>query len=73
MSAAAFTLGVLPTTLVLDGAAAELDVDNLGKSLLGIAEISAQSIVTSVHELGLRGIEIGRRFHVEQGKFEPMV
>jgi DNA replication and repair protein RecF len=66
-------LGARPTTLMLDDPAAELDVDNLGKLLLAIAEIPSQLIVTSVHEHGLKGIEIGRRFHVEQGKFEPMV
>jgi DNA replication and repair protein RecF len=66
-------LGAPPTTLMLDDPAAELDVDNLGKLLLAIAEIPSQLIVTSVHEQGLKGIEIGRRFHVEQGKFEPMV
>lgn len=66
-------LGAPPTTLMLDDPAAELDVDNLGKLLLAIAEIPSQLIVTSVHEQGLKGIEIGRRFHVEQGKFGPMV
>jgi DNA replication and repair protein RecF len=66
-------LGAPATTLMLDDPAAELDVDNLGKLLLAIAEIPSQLIVTSVHERGLRGIEIGRRFHVKQGHFEPMV
>lgn len=66
-------LGAAPTTLMLDDPAAELDVDNLGKLLLAIAEIPSQLIVTSVHERGLRGIDIGRRFHVEQGEFEPML
>jgi len=66
-------LGAAPTTLMLDDPAAELDVDNLGKLLLAIAEIPSQLIVTSVHERGLKGIEIGRRFHVKQGQFEPMV
>lgn len=66
-------LGAAPTTLMLDDPAAELDVDNLGKLLLAIAEIPSQLIVTSVHDRGLRGIEIGRRFHVEQGRFEPML
>lgn len=66
-------LGAVPTTLMLDDPAAELDVDNLGKLLLAISEIPSQLIVTSVHERGLKGIEIGRRFHVKQGNFEPMV
>lgn len=66
-------LGAPPTTLMLDDPAAELDVDNLGKLLLTIAEIPSQLIVTSVHERGLRGIDIGRRFHVEQGRFGPML
>lgn len=66
-------LGAPETTLMLDDPAAELDVDNLGKLLLAIAEIPSQLIVTSVHERGLRGIDIGRRFHVKQGQFLPMV
>lgn len=66
-------LGAVPTTLMLDDPAAELDVDNLGKLLLAIAQIPSQLIVTSVHERGLKGIDIGRRFHVEQGRFQPML
>lgn len=66
-------LGAIPTTLMLDDPAAELDVDNLGKLLLAIAQIPSQLIVTSVHERGLKGIDIGRRFHVEQGRFQPML
>jgi DNA replication and repair protein RecF len=66
-------LGATPTTLMLDDPAAELDVDNLGKLLSVIAEIPSQLIVTSVHAQGLRGIDIGRRFHVEQGNFQPML
>jgi DNA replication and repair protein RecF len=61
------------TILMLDDPAAELDVDNLGKLLAVIAELPAQLIVTSVHEGGLQGIRIGRRFHVEQGRFAPML
>ena len=60
-------------TLMLDDPAAELDVDNLGKLLAAIAEIPAQLVVTSVHERGLQGIPIGRMFHVEQGRFAPML
>ena len=63
----------LATCLMLDDPAAELDVDNLGKLLAAIAEIPAQLIVTSVHERGLQGIQIGRKFHVEQGRFAPML
>ena len=58
---------------MLDDPAAELDVDNLGKLLAALAEIPAQLIVTSVHERGLQGIRIGRKFHVEQGDFAPML
>ena len=60
-------------SLMLDDPAAELDVDNLGKLLAAIAEIPAQLLVTSVHERGLEGIRMGRRFHVEQGRFAPML
>jgi DNA replication and repair protein RecF len=66
-------LGAAPSTLMLDDPAAELDVDNLGKLLLAIAEIPSQLIVTSVHERGLKGIDIGRRFHVKQGRFEAVL
>jgi DNA replication and repair protein RecF len=54
--------------LMLDDPAAELDVDNLGKLFAVIAEIPAQLIITSVEERGLRGIPIGRTFHVKQGR-----
>jgi DNA replication and repair protein RecF len=61
------------TCLLLDDPAAELDVDKLGKLLGAIQEIPAQLIVTAVTEAGLRGIDIGRSFHVEQGCFTPML
>jgi DNA replication and repair protein RecF len=61
------------TCLLLDDPAAELDVDKLGKLLKVIQQIPAQLIVTAVTEAGLRGIEIGRAFHVEQGCFTPML
>lgn len=61
------------TCLLLDDPAAELDVDKLGKLLRAIEQIPAQLIVSSVTEAGLQGIEIGRRFHVEQGCFTPML
>lgn len=82
MLAAAFILSQLalraaqnspPACLMLDDPAAELDVDNLGKLLAAVAEIPSQLIVTSVHERGLRGMEIGRKFHVKQGRFDPML
>lgn len=59
--------------LMLDDPAAELDVDKLGKLLAVIAELPSQLIVTSVSERGLEGIEIHRRFHVEQGRFHAML
>ncbi|MDY0066262.1 MAG: AAA family ATPase [Steroidobacteraceae bacterium] len=62
-----------PTCLLLDDPAAELDVDNLGKLLEAITEIPAQLVVTAVHEGGLRGLPVGRMFHVERGKVRPMV
>jgi DNA replication and repair protein RecF len=61
------------TCLLLDDPAAELDVDKLGKLLQAIQKIPAQLIVSSVTEAGLKGIEIGRKFHVEQGRFTPML
>lgn len=65
--------GVSDTCLLLDDPAAELDVDKLGKLLVAIAATPAQLIVSSVTETGLRGIDIGRRFHVEQGCFTSML
>lgn len=59
--------------LLLDDPAAELDVDSLGKILRMIADIPAQLVVASLDSAGLRGIEIGRTFHVEQGRFARMV
>jgi DNA replication and repair protein RecF len=76
--AAAFILGQLsfqaaqgapPACLMLDDPAAELDVDNLGKLLAAVARIPAQLIITSVHERGLEGVKLGRKFHVKQGNF----
>lgn len=63
----------VPTTLLLDDPAAELDVDNLGKLLEAIDAVPSQLIVTSVSEAGLRGVNVRRTFHVEQGKFTPML
>ena len=62
-------LGAPPACLMLDDPAAELDVDNLGKLLAAVAQIPAQLIITSVHESGLEGVKIGRKFHVKQGNF----
>jgi DNA replication and repair protein RecF len=76
--AAAFILGQLahqsaqgapPACLMLDDPAAELDVDNLGKLLGAVSRIPAQLIITSVHERGLEGVKLGRKFHVKQGNF----
>lgn len=64
-------LGALPTTLMLDDPAAELDAGNLARLLSVINEIPMQLIVTSVHERGLGGLEMGHVFHVEQGQFSP--
>jgi DNA replication and repair protein RecF len=61
------------TCLLLDDPAAELDVDKLGKLLQAIQRIPAQLIVSSVSEAGLSGIDIGRRFHVEQGRFTQVL
>jgi len=63
----------LPTCLLMDDPAAELDVDKLGKLLGAIAKLPAQLIVSSVTETGLKGMEIDRTFHVEQGCFTPML
>jgi DNA replication and repair protein RecF len=61
------------TCLLLDDPAAELDVDNLGKLLAIIQSVPAQLVVTSLGDAGLSGIPIGRKFHVEQGCFTPML
>jgi DNA replication and repair protein RecF len=62
-----------PTCLLLDDPAAELDVDNLGKLLGALTQIPAQLVVTAVSEGGLKGLPVGRRFHVEQGRVRPML
>lgn len=59
--------------LLLDDPAAELDVDKLGKLLRAIQKTPAQLVVSSLTEAGLAGIDIGRKFHVEQGHFAPML
>lgn len=63
----------IQTCLLLDDPAAELDVDKLGKLLAQIQLLPAQLIVSSVTEAGLKGIHIGRMFHVERGRFAPVV
>jgi DNA replication and repair protein RecF len=82
MLAASFVLGQISlraqsarqqTCLLLDDPAAELDVDNLGKLLAVVSEIPVQLIATAVSEEGLKGLELGKRFHVEQGAFRPML
>jgi DNA replication and repair protein RecF len=62
-----------PTCLLLDDPAAELDVDNLGKLLGALTQIPAQLVVTAVSDEGLKGLPVGRRFHVEQGRVRPML
>jgi DNA replication and repair protein RecF len=62
-----------PTCLLLDDPAAELDVDNLGKLLAALRSLRAQLVVTAVTEAGLKGLPIGRGFHVEQGRVRPML
>jgi recombinational DNA repair ATPase RecF len=57
----------------LDDPAAELDVDNLGKLLSALRSLRAQLVVTAVTEAGLKGLPIGRGFHVEQGSVRPML
>jgi len=61
--------GAPPACLMLDDPAAELDVDNLGKLLAAVSKIPAQLVITSVHESGLEGVKLGRKFHVKQGNF----
>jgi len=61
--------GAPPACLMLDDPAAELDVDNLGKLLAAVSKIPAQLVITSVHEGGLEGVKLGRKFHVKQGNF----
>jgi DNA replication and repair protein RecF len=61
--------GAPPACLMLDDPAAELDVDNLGKLLAAVSRIPAQLVITSVHESGLEGVKLGRKFHVKQGNF----
>ena len=67
------SLAAVPTCLLLDDPAAELDVDNLGKLLAAIDSVPSQLVLTSVSEAGLSGVDIARRFHVEQGRFTPML
>jgi DNA replication and repair protein RecF len=59
--------------LLLDDPAAELDVDNLGKVLSALAKLPTQLVITSLNQQGLNGMEIGRMFHVEQGRVRQML
>ena len=38
-----------------------------------VSAAAAHDGFTSLNEAGLRGINIGKRFHVEQGRFTEMV
>jgi DNA replication and repair protein RecF len=67
------SIGTNRPCLLLDDPAAELDVDNLGRLLGVINEIPAQIVATSVTNSGLKGMKLGRMFHVEQGDFAPML
>jgi DNA replication and repair protein RecF len=65
--------GSEPASLLLDDPAAELDVDNLKKLLLEVANVPAQLIVTS---LDLRSVDrylSGAVFHVERGSVSPVL
>jgi DNA replication and repair protein RecF len=66
-------IGAEPVCLLVDDPAAELDVDNLGKILGVVNNLRAQLVVTSVTETGLGTSRIGRKFHVEQGRFTRML
>lgn len=59
--------------LLLDDPAAELDVDNLGKVLAVLATLPTQLVITSLNGQGLNGMDVGRMFHVEQGRFRQML
>jgi DNA replication and repair protein RecF len=59
--------------LLLDDPAAELDVDNLGKVLAVLAKLPTQLVITSLNQEGLHGMEVGRMFHVEQGRVYQML
>jgi DNA replication and repair protein RecF len=67
------TPGIAETCLLLDDPAAELDVDNLGKLLKLLEKVPAQLVITALHQDGLKGVPIGRVFHVEQGNFSSML
>ena len=59
--------------LLLDDPAAELDVDNLGKVLSVLAKLPTQLVITSLDQEGFCGMEVGRMFHVEQGRVRQML
>jgi DNA replication and repair protein RecF len=62
-----------PGTLLLDDPAAELDVDNLGKLMQMISGIAAQVAVTAVDSATTEIINPGKKFHVKQGRIDPVV
>lgn len=65
-------VGAPPACLLLDDPAAELDVDNLGKLLLAVADIPAQLIVSGLDQTALRFFPSARMFHVEHGIVQAM-
>lgn len=59
--------------LLLDDPAAELDVDNFRRLLKAVAQTPAQLIVTTVDFASIEAYLGGRKFHVEQGRVQPML
>ena len=64
------TLGSPTATLLVDDPAAELDQDNLQALISVVVGLPAQLFVTALDPdlAALKGLPVGRRFHVEHGK-----
>jgi DNA replication and repair protein RecF len=66
-------LGASPAALLVDDPAAELDETNLGKLMEAIGKTSLQLIATGLNASALGRFELGRVFHVEQGRVTRML
>ncbi|OOZ37550.1 DNA replication/repair protein RecF [Solemya velesiana gill symbiont] len=56
--------------LLLDDLAAELDRENLGKTLNRIQALSVQSFITATDDILFKDFDIERVFHVEHGRID---
>ena len=61
------------TSLLIDDASADLDVDNLGTLYSVLKNLPAQLVVSAIDERALHHLSIGKTFHVKQATITRML